>query len=147
MPVLSISRNGEMPLQEKPSSSICFWTERRLLRMRRGLKAVCRFLETVRKDNPKAAIVWAYGMLGQSLADLLKRAVDAYKEGAGIRGLSSCFLKIRHRKIGARSHPGVRSHAINARILADFLKRNALNGPYLKNEINSTGGPMGHIKN
>lgn len=86
-------------------------------------EAVCRFLETVRKDNPKAAIVWAYGMLGQSLADLLKRAVDAYKRRSGdTRAFFLLLEDTAPENIGARSHPGVRSHAINARILADFLK-------------------------
>lgn len=88
--------------------------------------AAKEFLRTVRRHNPKAHIVWAYGMLGNQLLDTLQAAAAEYKAESGDGNVSFAVLPpIDPAYNGSNGHPGPRDHAKAAAALVDHLQ------PYL----------------
>lgn len=86
-------------------------------------EAAYAFIVKVRKNNPYAQIVWAYGMLGYSMLESIKRVVRLYKNLSGDEKI--CILKLPETNtdtVGARRHPGVLSHQIAAKCIVDQLK-------------------------
>ncbi|MCM3134345.1 GDSL-type esterase/lipase family protein [Paenibacillus polysaccharolyticus] len=87
-------------------------------------KAVEQFLIKLRKNNPHAHIIWAYGMLGASLLPAIYRAVDAYHKQTRDHAVSILQLPITTEEtMGARTHPGDRSHRRAADVLAEYIGR------------------------
>jgi len=85
--------------------------------------AVDRFLVKLRKTNPKAQLVWAYGMLGFSMMPAIYRAVDGYTKRTGDRKVSVLQLPdTTEETIGARTHPGELSHRRAAETLTGYLQ-------------------------
>ncbi|MBT2286931.1 GDSL family lipase [Paenibacillus polymyxa] len=86
-------------------------------------KAVEQFLFKLRRNNPAAQIVWAYGMLGFSMMPAIYRAVDAYTMGTGDRKVSIIQLPdTTEETVGARTHPGELSHRKAADALAEYVQ-------------------------
>lgn len=92
-----------------------------------GTKA---FLETLRRHNPKAKILWVYGMLNiDDKAYVLKNAIDQYKNKSGD---SKVFLlkvpgmeeEVADEDKGSRGHPGPLTHKKAARLIAQFIGEN-----------------------
>ena len=87
------------------------------------IDAAIDFLKLVRKNNPTSHIVWLYGMLGYDLTLPLTEAVNRYIVETGDNNIR--FLQLpaaNDETIGARWHPGIRSHEIAAGIIKDYLK-------------------------
>lgn len=85
--------------------------------------AVRNFLALVRKHNPHAVIVWAYGMLGSGLLPLLRNGLDQYRTISGDERVYLLELpEARGDTIGARQHPGAAAHRAAANCLAEFLR-------------------------
>ena len=85
--------------------------------------AVQNFLALVRKHNPHAVIVWAYGMLGSGLLPLLRDGLDQYRTVSGDERVYLLELpEARGDTIGARQHPGAAAHRAAANCLAEFLR-------------------------
>lgn len=85
--------------------------------------AVTGFLKKLRKYNPKAHIVWAYGMLGDGMMPAILRGVEAYKKQTGDE--NAAFLHLpdtTDETVGARMHPGILSHKMAAGVLADYIR-------------------------
>lgn len=83
--------------------------------------AALDFLQELRRQNPGAKLVWAYGMAGDALREPLERAVTRF--GADDRG--AWFLplpQMRQETMGSRLHPGPACHREAAEALAAFLK-------------------------
>ena len=73
--------------------------------------AVITFLKMVRKNNPTAYILWAYGMMGTVVESALKAGITAYCEETGDEAVRYIALnEIQGEQIGARSHPGIYGH-------------------------------------
>ncbi|NMI06817.1 SGNH/GDSL hydrolase family protein [Paenibacillus sp. SZ31] len=86
-------------------------------------KAVEQFLFKLRKNNPVAQLVWAYGMLGFPLMPAIYRAVNAYTKGTGDRKVSIIQLPdTTEETVGARTHPGDLSHRRTAEVLAEYVR-------------------------
>lgn len=87
--------------------------------LERFQQAVRQFLIKLRRCNPDAYLLWAYGMLGTPLLNAIVSAVDAYVEQTG-DGRASVFElpEMTEDGIGARSHPGKIAHAKAAEALA-----------------------------
>jgi len=86
-------------------------------------RAAERFLVKLRACNPKAHIVWAYGMLGTPMMPAIRRAVDAHAQRAGDREVSVFELPdMTDETVGARSHPGPAAHEAAARALVPYLR-------------------------
>ncbi|MGN6712438.1 SGNH/GDSL hydrolase family protein [Anaerocolumna jejuensis] len=86
-------------------------------------EAVSNFLAKIRKYNQKAHIVWAYGMLGNSMMPAIFRAADTYQRKSGDRKVSVFQLpNTTDKTIGSRSHPGILSHEKAAEELSVYLR-------------------------
>lgn len=86
-------------------------------------QAVIDFLGTVRKNNPGAHIVWAYGMLGYDLTLPITEAMNRYQAATGDRNIA--FLQLPNttgETVGSHSHPGVKSHERAAGVLTEYLR-------------------------
>lgn len=81
------------------------------------------FLRTLRECNPKAHIVWCYGMLGLSFQKPISEAVYAYIDETGDDRVSYFQLPGTHEgEYGSREHPGLISHQNAARALSAYIK-------------------------
>lgn len=87
------------------------------------------FLKTIRKHNPKAAIIWSYGMLQLDVfPPLLQNAIEQYKSETGDNKVF--LLKLNSIEEaekspfdkGSRGHPGPATHTQAALKLSDFIK-------------------------
>lgn len=77
-----------------------------------------RFLETVRKNNPKAEIFWCLGLMGMLTAPAVKQGICAYVEKTGDAAVHFLQLpEICGEQIGARSHPGEKGHEMAAEMI------------------------------
>lgn len=84
-------------------------------------EAAFAFLRDLRRRNPSAKLVWAYGMLGETLRPSLERAVNRF----WAEDSRTWFLplpEMRPEDIGSRLHPGPACHQIAADTLTTFLK-------------------------
>lgn len=83
------------------------------------------FLRRIRENNPKAVILWGYGMLGTPLLSVLEQTVREYREETGDRNARLVVLpEAKGEGIGARNHPGVLCHRQAAEVLAaEILKQ------------------------
>lgn len=79
------------------------------------------FLYTLRRCNPKAELVWIYGMLGLDLAPALQGAVEAYRAESGDAHAAFLALTDDIENRGCRNHPGVGAHRTAAAELTAYL--------------------------
>ncbi len=86
--------------------------------------AVGRFLQTLRECNPKAHIVWCYGMLGLALQMPICEAIAAYTARTGDRDVSYVQLPgTDDSNVGSRQHPGVLWHQQAAEVLSKYIRQ------------------------
>lgn len=86
--------------------------------------AIQHFLAKLRRYNPKAHIVWVYGMLGLVMMPAICRAVDRYQRASGDQRVSVFQLPSTNPDtVGARMHPGRLAHEKAAAQLAPYLKK------------------------
>ena len=92
--IVNLGTNDQNPCQSRPDIAEIFEA------------GVISFLTKIRAGNPKAKIVWCYGMIGHILAQQIERAVDAYKKQSGDDRVQYILLpEIDMEKTGALSHP------------------------------------------
>lgn len=85
--------------------------------------AIRDFLKVVRTCNPKAQIIWGYGMLGDSFLPVIREAVESYAEQTADSGIH--FLQLPDTTpdtVGSRLHPGVKAHRNAAQVIEEYLK-------------------------
>ena len=80
------------------------------------------FCRQVRRHNPGARILWAYGLCGQSAAETIREAVSAYRAESGDFNCDFLLLPDADEN-GSRQHPGPAAHRIAAEFLASQLRR------------------------
>lgn len=81
------------------------------------------FLHQLREKNPKAFLLWAYGMLGRDMAEPIRQAVSHYQQESGDRRAAFLLLPdTTPETIGSRGHSGKKAHALAAQLLAHTLK-------------------------
>lgn len=83
--------------------------------------AALDFLRQLRRRNPSAKLVWAYGMLDEALRRPLEQVVERFKK----EGHDAWYLplpEVRRETMGSRLHPGPGCHREAAETLAAFLK-------------------------
>jgi len=86
-------------------------------------EAVISFLKKIRSYNPKAQIVWVYGMLGIPMMPYIYQAIDTYKMRTKDNQVSVFQLPNTNDKtVGSRWHPGKLSHEKAAEELSGYLK-------------------------
>ncbi|MCL2719133.1 MAG: GDSL family lipase [Lachnospiraceae bacterium] len=87
-------------------------------------KAVIDFLYIIRKNNKKAYIIWAYGMVGQGLTFAISNAVYKYQTDAN--DMKTVFVQLpdtTNETVGSLLHPGEKSHRRAADVLIDCLRK------------------------
>lgn len=84
-----------------------------------------KFIEMVRKNNTKAYIVCAYGVMTARLFDFIQNAVDIYQEKTGDLRVKAVKLSTHLEENGyaADFHPSKKSHRIAAEELHNELKK------------------------
>jgi len=85
--------------------------------------AAVSFLHKLRRLNPGAKLVWAYGMAGGALRPQLENAVSRFRAGTGDE--DAYFLPlpaVRPETMGSRLHPGPACHREAADTIASFLR-------------------------
>lgn len=92
---------------------------------RRGFEeAGVAFLKKVRHYNPKAAIVWVYGMLDNEMNISIVRAIDTYCRQTGDQKVFYLELPATTPETaGCREHPGVKNHRLAAEVLSAYLQQ------------------------
>ncbi|MBD5531040.1 MAG: SGNH/GDSL hydrolase family protein [Lachnospiraceae bacterium] len=86
-------------------------------------QAVVGFLGKLRTYNPKAHLVWTYGMLGSPLLRLIEHAVLTYRAQTGDENVAFVLLPdTTSESVGSREHPGKKSHEAAAQVLTNYLK-------------------------
>lgn len=80
-------------------------------------------LKTLRKYNPGAKLVWAFGMLGHEIRPILEGAVNRFRKETGDKDIYYLPLpEATPETLGARQHPGTACHAQAAEVLTEFLR-------------------------
>lgn len=81
------------------------------------------FLTKLRKHNPKALIIWVYGMLGLTMLPAIRRAAEEYMRSAGDDRVFVLELPdTTEEEMGARRHPGLSAHEKAAEVLSRYIK-------------------------
>lgn len=86
--------------------------------------AAVGFLHTLRTRNPGAYLLWAYGMLGNDMADWIREAIARYQKESGDTRVSYFELvNCGEDRLGVRSHPNRLAHEEAADALAAEIRR------------------------
>ncbi|MCR4990288.1 MAG: SGNH/GDSL hydrolase family protein [Lachnospiraceae bacterium] len=86
-------------------------------------KAIRDFLLTVRKHNPKALIIWCYGMLGSDMLLPITEAINEYRnEHDDSKVLFLELPNTTEETFGSHMHPGPKAHEQASKVLVPFLK-------------------------
>ena len=81
-------------------------------------KSVRDFLAQLRSRNPEAHIVWAYGMMGNGMKNLLLNAIeDVQQTDSKVH-----FVELPRTTRSSDSHPGVEDHQKAAKVLAEAIE-------------------------
>ncbi|MCR5177559.1 MAG: hypothetical protein K6C95_01095 [Lachnospiraceae bacterium] len=87
-------------------------------------EAAVSFLKKLRDKNPKSAILWAYGMLGNEMAEPIKDAILAYSGETGDKNVYYYeFKNCTGDRLGVRAHPNRRAHDEAASALSEEIMR------------------------
>ncbi len=90
----------------------------------RFVSAAVSALRDIRKKNPKAYILWIYGMLGNGLEPMIAETLARYQEESGDSRVSYlALLDTTEETVGSRYHPGYLSHQAAVRVLVPELKK------------------------
>jgi len=96
---------------------------------------VISFLTKIREHNPKAKILWCYGMMGRILEKEIESAVNEYKKKSGDENVQFILLpELDYAKTGALSHPTEAQQQDAADYIystvTDFAKLRGLSGSF-----------------
>jgi len=85
--------------------------------------AAVAFLKKVRKNNPNAYIVWAYGMCDHEMEKYVLEAIETYKTESGDEKMTYVSLpEAKKEQLGSHGHPGVLDHAAAGEVLINHIK-------------------------
>lgn len=85
--------------------------------------AALAFLHKLRRRNPQASLVWAYGMTGDTLRPQLESAVERFREETGDqRAYYLALPAVTASTMGSRRHPGIPCHQEAAVLAASLLR-------------------------
>lgn len=84
--------------------------------------AIINFLKTLRECNKDSHIIWAYGMLGYDLEDLILTSMKLYKDETKDTNVE--YFKLPNstmETLGSHWHPGFKSHHEAAKVLGRYI--------------------------
>ena len=82
-------------------------------------KAMTKFIKKVRKNNPDACIIWTYGLVGNAMAPVIKKAI---KKSEDTNTFYVGLQEVTDDTVGSRCHPGKKAHKKTAKKLVFFIK-------------------------
>lgn len=89
-------------------------------------QGVVQFLKKLRRTNPAARIIWAYGMCSFDLGTEIQHGVKTYIEESGDKNVSFLMLDPQELETegehGSRQHPGRGTHLRAAKKLCEAIK-------------------------
>lgn len=86
--------------------------------------AAVSFLKALRHHSPAAKLVWAYGMIEDTLRPCLEGAVERFCREAGDENAWYLPLPaVTEETMGSRLHPGPGCHEAAAEAIAAFLRK------------------------
>lgn len=84
--------------------------------------AAVDFLKKIRGCNPKAEMIWAYGMIGDTMQIPIVHSIDTYSRQTGDTRIHYIQLPTTTSEtVGAREHPGLLAHRQAAEVLSEYL--------------------------
>ena len=93
------------------------------------INEVKRFLGEIRKFNPRAKIIWTWGMIPLKVVPvLIQQGIEEYKNETGDKNVyaleleSMANLEKKYEDKGSRDHPGPVTHKKAALRIADFIR-------------------------
>lgn len=90
--------------------------------IRKFTDAAYSFLKLLRKCNPDAYILWAYGMIGRELLPYIEGTVQDYaRENRDEKTGFALLPDLREEWMGANNHPGAPSHKAAAEALEEII--------------------------
>lgn len=98
---------GKLPPDEQPSAKEKLETD------------ALDFLQNVRRRNPRALILWAYGMYGDGLRSVIENAISRFSDE---RIHYIALLDTPREEFGARWHPSSTAHLNCARVIVAAIK-------------------------
>lgn len=121
--IINLGTNDEaamdQPFPWQGPDGACFRQERTVDGIELWTQAAAKFLRTVRRCNPKAKIVWTYGMMTDGLWPAIQDAVARF----GDSYTYTCKLPmLTVETVGARQHPGRANQLLAADTLTDFFR-------------------------
>lgn len=84
--------------------------------------AVQDFLLLLRRCNPHARLVWAYGMLGTAALPALQAGLRQYQAASGETVPLVLLPEAKPEQYGSNHHPGITAHHAAAHVLANALR-------------------------
>jgi hypothetical protein len=88
------------------------------------ISAADRFIRIIREKNPKARIIWVFGMLGNGLVPLIQETLDNYTKATGDNNVSLVLVPdTNDETVGSRMHPGVKEHEIAADLVIKEIRK------------------------
>lgn len=85
---------------------------------------VAAFLKTLRECNPKAKLIWCYGMFSIELEDTIQKGIQSYcKETQDENVFYLRLPQTREEQLGSRYHPGILAHQEVAELLASYIEK------------------------
>lgn len=94
---------------------------------------VCNFLKNIRLKNPKAKIIWVWGMIKLNIVPkILEEAVAEYKKitsdfDVHLMELDSMEdVEVNSCDKGSRGHPGLKVHSLAAKKVLEFVKKGVI---------------------
>lgn len=85
-------------------------------------KAMTDFILKIRKNNPGACIIWAFGMLGHGMVPAIEKAIKECGDD------NTYFIKLddtTDETVGSRCHPGIKAHLNAAEKISNWILKNS----------------------
>ena len=84
--------------------------------------AIADFMTMVRRNNPNAYIIWAFGMIETGLSNMVRASVKKYCEVLGDNRAEYLALPATSDEtMGSRCHPGRKNHEQAAKVLSERI--------------------------
>lgn len=115
-PPLEIPGIGEVKMRKNEDGSFDPEDEMKII------DAIVDFLHTLRECNPSSKIIWAYGMLGYDLEEVIKSAISIYRGESDDKEVT--YLQLPNSTMetfGSHWHPGYKSHYEAAKVLGKYI--------------------------
>lgn len=124
--IVNLGTNDSGAYRSNPAKRQADGTMWKLTDLNQLRQGVTDFLRKIRKNNPAARIIWAYGMCSFDQGDVIQAGFDDYVRESGDKAAS--FVRLEPQSLetederGSRQHPGPVTHLRAARKLCEEIR-------------------------